>query len=701
MKEPMKTWTISKVSAVIAAAALPLLGGCAREQVKVTPAAVTNGNPAAVVTAPAPEVADQELATAPARLVSRPQPTAQGVALDAAAAELVRLTQSGVDEKVMLAYVNNSASTFNLGSDQIIYLNDIGMPSSVVTAMIQHDQVFKTANTALTIAPAPAPAPAPVPETVSALAMAQDAPAPQANVTATYFYDSLAPYGNWIEVEGYGRCWQPAAEVVDRSWTPYCDRGHWVFSDCGWYWASDYSWGWAPFHYGRWFRHNFWGWCWAPDTVWGPSWVSWRYNEGYCGWAPLPPTACYRPGFGFSYYGRSVGASFEFGLGADCFTFVAADRFCDARPYQHRIPHHQVTQIFNSTVIINPVAEERGNPRFHRGIPSKHIAEITHVELKPVKIQETPNRPEHGERHDAGHGTLTVFQPHLPLPPVFLPGHRIGEGIKPATPDTVIRRDDSESKMHRGIPGKVSAPETVNSRTPERPGKTVPTSTGTLLPPKTESPRPGIGNNQHRITHDDGNTPNPTASKIERAVPLHSPGPTGQPATPNTPPPQNHFTSPRPAQPTLPPVAVEPPQPTEPVRPARHEQPTFKPASQPQRQPRQEMSLPTPAAPAAPVQLSTPPPARNYQAPQPFAPREAHEIPAPAPERTGPSRSQPEISSTPSRVVVPQIPPPHIEAPQGSSRPIPAAQPSPDSSRKSDGGSRDKRSDGGNSPRNR
>ena len=31
------------------------------------------------------------------------------------------------------------------------------------------------------------------------------------------------------------------------------------------------------------------GWCWAPDTVWGPSWVTWRYSGDYCGWAPLPP----------------------------------------------------------------------------------------------------------------------------------------------------------------------------------------------------------------------------------------------------------------------------------------------------------------------------------------------------------------------------------------------------------------------------
>ena len=39
-------------------------------------------------------------------------------------------------------FVTNSAGTFNVGSDQIIYLNDLEGYSPVVTAMIQHDQVL-------------------------------------------------------------------------------------------------------------------------------------------------------------------------------------------------------------------------------------------------------------------------------------------------------------------------------------------------------------------------------------------------------------------------------------------------------------------------------------------------------------------------------------------------------------------------------
>ncbi len=55
-------------------------------------------------------------------------------------AEVVRLTQAGVDESIITTYVANSTSTFNLDSDKIIYLTNLGAPTSLVTAMMQRDQ---------------------------------------------------------------------------------------------------------------------------------------------------------------------------------------------------------------------------------------------------------------------------------------------------------------------------------------------------------------------------------------------------------------------------------------------------------------------------------------------------------------------------------------------------------------------------------
>ena len=87
------------------------------------------------------------------------------------------------------------------------------------------------------------------------------------------FYEPLRPYGHWVTVANYGRCWYPS--YVGSDWQPYAD-GHWEWTDQGWYWVSDESWAWATYHYGRWVYDPYYGWLWVPDTTWGPSWVSWR-----------------------------------------------------------------------------------------------------------------------------------------------------------------------------------------------------------------------------------------------------------------------------------------------------------------------------------------------------------------------------------------------------------------------------------------
>jgi len=65
------------------------------------------------------------------------------------------------------------------------------------------------------------------------------------------FDQPLSPYGHWVEVADYGRCWVPNG--VDRDWRPYSD-GRWVFTDAGWTWDSDEPYSWAVYHYGRWAR---------------------------------------------------------------------------------------------------------------------------------------------------------------------------------------------------------------------------------------------------------------------------------------------------------------------------------------------------------------------------------------------------------------------------------------------------------------
>jgi hypothetical protein len=387
--------------------------------------------PAANAAAASP-AAGPDLAQAPAKPVSGEKPLPPNVRTSGPVADIIKLANSGVDQGVLTAFIANSTSAFNLSADEIIYLNDLGVPSSVVAAALQHDQTLKGVSDAggenTQTAPAgaapqqfaPAPAePAPLAPAQAGPTVAETAPPPEAappppaEVSQQDFYGSLSPYGTWVDVEGCGRCWQPAAIVVNPGWQPYLDGGHWVYTDCGWYWQSDYSWGWAPFHYGRWFRHNRLGWCWAPDTVWGPSWVCWRYGDDCCGWAPLPPGAWYRPGIGIEFRGRNVGLSFDFGLGVDCFAFVGWGHFDDHHLRYHAWPHDRVEGVFHHTVVTAGVTGERHGV-FNHGPPPQRIASATHNEIRQIAVRDAgashgrsaPNgQPAHEGR------TLSVYHP--------------------------------------------------------------------------------------------------------------------------------------------------------------------------------------------------------------------------------------------------------------------------------------------------
>jgi hypothetical protein len=379
-------------------------------------------------------------------------------------AQVIRLAQSGVDENIIMAYVTNSGSTFNLNPDKIIYLKDIGLPNEAVTAMMQHDQQLQQQMTATTYQPPAQPAP----ETTEP----PEAPPVEqpAEVTVDYFYDTLTPYGTWVDVGGYGRCWRPSVMIYNPGWQPYGDHGHWVYTDCGWYWSSDYSWGWAPFHYGRWFRDAHRGWCWAPDTVWGPSWVTWRYSNDYCGWAPLPPFATYREGVGFFYQGRNVGIGFDFGLSVNCFTFVSIGHFCDPHPYRFRAAGTQVTQIYNRTLVINNF-DVRDHNFVNHGIDPERITAVTRTPIHSVSIRDAGSPAGRGQRGDQlSHDgrALIVNRPNFVDHPV--PGENRNNHPMPSAPPAL---------NHSPPPtGNQPAPPTRQMKQPQVPNITPTTPRG-------------------------------------------------------------------------------------------------------------------------------------------------------------------------------------------------------------------------------
>jgi hypothetical protein len=385
-------------------------------------------------------------AQAPAPPVSYGSAPAPGMAsvpanISPAAAEIIKLAEAGTGDDVLLAYIQNSASPFGLTTDQILYLRDVGLSSPVIAAMLSHDGARTVQPPASPLyQPAyppsaqPAPVPVPVPQTIAPAPAAVPPPvyvsSPPADVT--YFYDGLAPYGSWVQLEGVGWCWQPRVVVINRGWRPYSDGGHWIYSDAGWYWQSDYSWGWAPFHYGRWYPHPRSGWVWVPDRVWGPAWVLWRSGDEHCGWAPLPPHADFDVRLGWRFNGVTVGVNFDFGLHADQFTFIALKDFNNHDFAHHRLPPTEVTRFYGNTTVINSVVVNN-RTIVNEGIKLDRVTAATHTEFRKATIRDLPAgasgmaRPQPAERNN-----LVVYRPQLQAP--ARPSHMVAQRVDDSHP---------------------------------------------------------------------------------------------------------------------------------------------------------------------------------------------------------------------------------------------------------------------------
>jgi hypothetical protein len=179
------------------------------------------------------------------------------------------------------------------------------------------------------------------------------------------FYEPLMPYGHWVDVADYGRCWVP--ERVDRDWRPYTN-GHWQHTEAGWYWVSDEPWGWATYHYGRWDWRPEFGWLWVPQTQWAPAWVEFHQGGGYLGWAPLRPSARIRG----SDLEAPAGPDRERGL-----VFVEERHFLE--------PVRPATVVVNNTTIINQTVN----------ITSVHVVNNTIINEGPrtTVIEKASGRP--------------------------------------------------------------------------------------------------------------------------------------------------------------------------------------------------------------------------------------------------------------------------------------------------------------------
>ena len=470
-------------------------------------------------------------------------------------------------------------------------------------------------------------------------------PPPAQDTEAAYFYDSLSPYGSWMYVSGYGWCWQPTVVVGSVDWRPYCDGGSWYWSDSGWYWRSSYSWGWAPFHYGRWFHHGHAGWIWCPGTVWGPAWVSWRYNDGFCGWAPLPPAAVWTVGIGFTHLGVRVGIGFDFGLSYHHYAYVPTAHFCDYQVRRYCEPVGRVQSIHQHTTVINNYAVSK-TTFVNNGMGHATIAKHVGPALRTVTIRDravdhpASIRSEHVVKEGS---RLVVDRPVLPKtpPPVRTavvnspvvrssPGARSSVAgpasslVKPAPAAQPARANGEMRPMSPNVNGsRMSTPAQVapsgNMTKPNVASGHAP-STGSFVPTKPAGPvsrEPSTLRKDQPVPRPDlraapapSSLPRPASQALLKEPPRLS-------TTPATPSALGSSTTPAPSR----------------LAPA----PAYAAPSVPPR------ALPQPVVSEAPRMVTTPaapPSARPAAAPAPSRSAPAY-TPAPAPSYTPPTRSAP------------------------------------------------------------
>jgi hypothetical protein len=306
--------------------------------------------------------------------------------------EIVKLTQAKMSDDVILSYIKNSGSSYNLSADDILYLNSQGVSQPVISALLQAKSVpapaavVPSTTPVIPATPAPpaavvmpaTPAPQVSPYPGGGVVAPSPVPPPSSEVSFSYFQTQLAPYGGWVDVPGYGPCWQPAVETTVPDWRPYFNEGHWAYTDDGWSWASDYPWGDYTFHYGRWMRDARLGWVWVPGYQWGPAWVCWRNAEaaGYCGWAPLPPSAIYAPGVGITWNG-AVAVDADFGLAPDAFVFIPFGDFWVHDYVGFRAPGWRAHDLFRVSLVANHWGFVGGRFVFD-GIGRDRIGILTH-----------------------------------------------------------------------------------------------------------------------------------------------------------------------------------------------------------------------------------------------------------------------------------------------------------------------------------
>jgi hypothetical protein len=233
-----------------------------------------------------------------------------------------------------------------------------------------------------------------------------------------FFYDRLAPYGDWAERAPYGWVWYP--RHVSMDWRPYT-VGHWVYTDdYGWLWDSDEPWGWACFHYGRWGWESNLGWFWVPGSYWAPAWVVWRTGPDFIGWCPLPPAVGWQASVGLELHGLDLDD-----LPARRWVFVETRYFDTPRLHRHIMLVDRNLAFMRETRAA--VRFERIDGRIvNRPLSTRQVEEFTHRRVERFRVRHVESPAAMRAARERA-GEINMFSPRVQRGPAGVVPPQRGE----------------------------------------------------------------------------------------------------------------------------------------------------------------------------------------------------------------------------------------------------------------------------------
>jgi len=166
---------------------------------------------------------------------------------------LAKLVQSGVDNKVVLGYIQNTPPKKNPTADELVYLHELGLSSEAMVALL--NAVPATAP----VAPEPQPAPATSNVTVQNTPAATQAAAPAPTVTGNTVISTPAPAPTVVYT-------QPAPVYVQQPVVTYVEPvrprvtfgfsfGHFFGHGHHGHWGGHHG-HWGGHHRGHWGHHG-------------------------------------------------------------------------------------------------------------------------------------------------------------------------------------------------------------------------------------------------------------------------------------------------------------------------------------------------------------------------------------------------------------------------------------------------------------